>query len=222
MSDESPRDESPASNAPAEEHPAADEPTAAAEAAPTPPPPPGEPPARRGIWVSRGVAFVAGAVVAVLVLFFGGFAIGRVTSGGGDNEGRERTEREFPRRDGRGNEGRGNEGRGNEGRGNEGGGARPTSGVFLGVATRDATGDVKGAEVVRVADGSPAAQAGLQDGDIVTAVDGSAVTNASDLAQQVHSHKSGDQVTITYSRGGNSTQAQVTLGNRSATGTPSA
>jgi membrane-associated protease RseP (regulator of RpoE activity) len=210
MSDESPRDASPAHEpGPADEPTVAGEPTAAGESAaaagpPPPPPPPGEPPGRRGVWVPRWAAFVAGAVVAVLVLFFGGFAIGRTTSDGDSEEGGERrTEQEFPRRE-------------------EPGEARPRSGVFLGVATRDATGDVQGAEIVAVAEGSPAAEAGLQEGDIVTDVDGTAITNASDLREQVRSRESGDQVTITYTRDGNSAQAQVTLGDSSTESTPSA
>lgn len=205
MSDEAPRDEHPADDAPAGEGPATEEAAAAAEGPPAVPPPPAEPPARSGFYVPRTAALVAGAVVAVLVLFFGGFAIGRVTGGEGGHEGRDRTEREAP---------------GREGRGDNGGGApRPTSGVLLGVATRDATGGQQGAEVVQVLSGSPAEQAGLQGGDVITAVDGTTVTNASDLTQQVRSRQSGDQLTITYSRGGNATQTQVTLGNRSSSST---
>jgi membrane-associated protease RseP (regulator of RpoE activity) len=206
MSDESPPDESPAHDAQTEQSPAAagDE-GPATEGPPAAPPPPGEPPARRGFWVPRWAAFVAAAVVAVLVLFFGGFAIGRATDSGGGGEAREsreRTEREAPRPERPGE-------------------ARPASGVFLGVATRDAP-DQGGAEIVDVASGSPAAQAGLQARDVVTDVDGTAIKSASDLRQQVRSRQSGDQVTITYTRNGTSSQTQVTLGNRSSTGTPSA
>ena len=71
-----------------------------------------------------------------------------------------------------------------------------------------------------MANGSPAAGAGLQAGDVITAVDGTAVSNAADLAQKVRSHQPGDQVTITYSRGGNSTDTQVQLGDRSAQNAP--
>ena len=46
------------------------------------------------------------------------------------------------------------------------------------------------------------------------------VSNPADLAQQVRSHQPGDQVTITYSRAGNSTDAQVQLGDRSAQNAP--
>jgi S1-C subfamily serine protease len=204
MSDESPRDESPANDAPTEQSAAAaGEGAPSAEGPPAAPPPPAEAPARRGFWVPRWAAFVAAAVVAVLVLFFGGFALGRVTADGNGDEARERrTEREAPRRESPRD-------------------ARPASGVFLGVATRDAANQ-GGAEILNVAEGSPAAQAGLQAGDVITDVDGSAIKSASDLRQQVRSRQPGDQVTLTYSRGGNSAQAQVTLGSRSPAATPSA
>ena len=71
-----------------------------------------------------------------------------------------------------------------------------------------------------MANGSPAAGAGLQAGDVITAVDGTAVSNAADLAQKVRSHQPGDQVTITYSRGGNSTDTQVQLGDRAPQNAP--
>jgi membrane-associated protease RseP (regulator of RpoE activity) len=205
MSDESPRDEGPAHDAPTEQSAVAADEEAPAAQAPSPPPPPGEPPARRGFWVPRWAAFVAAAVVAVLVLFFGGFAIGRATDsgdGGEARESRERTEQEAPRRESPDE-------------------TRPASGVFLGVATRDAV-DEGGAEIVDVAGGSPADQAGLQAGDVITDVDGSAVRSASDLRQQVRSRQSGDQVTVTYTRDGDSAQTQVTLGERSREATPSA
>jgi putative serine protease PepD len=92
--------------------------------------------------------------------------------------------------------------------------------VFLGVAAQPATGGQQGAQVANVASGSPAAGAGLQPGDVITAVDGTAVSSPADLAQQVRSHQPGDQVTITYSRGGNSTDAPVQLGDRSSQNAP--
>src|SRR5947207_2142085 len=51
-------------------------------------------------------------------------------------------------------------------------------------------------------------------------VAGTAVSSPADLAQQVRSHQPGDQVTITYTRGGNSTDAPVQLGDRSTQNAP--
>jgi S1-C subfamily serine protease len=88
------------------------------------------------------------------------------------------------------------------------------------VATQPATAGQQGAQVANVASGSPAAGAGLQQGDVITAVDGTTVSSPADLARLVRSHQPGDQVTITYSRGGNSTDAPVQLGDRSAQNAP--
>ena len=82
--------------------------------------------------------------------------------------------------------------------------------VLLGLATQDATGTT-GAQVVRVATGGPADQAGLKAGDVITAVNGTPVTTSAQLAQLIGAHQAGDQVTITYTRGGASAQVQVKL-----------
>jgi len=187
------------------------EPTQPAAATEMPPPPPeegaapsGTPPTRGGWMVPKWVVAALVGVVAVGIIFGSAFAIGRATaSGGGDEHGR--IERGFGGRPGRGNGPQF---------------PQPTSGVFLGVATQPATGGQQGAEIANVASGSPAAGAGLQQGDVITAVDGTAVSSPADLAQQVRSHQPGDQVTITYSRGGNSTDAPVQLGDRSSQNAP--
>lgn len=189
----------------------APEPTRPAEETEPPPPPPeegaapsGTPPTRGGWLVPKWVVAALLGVVAVGIIFGSAFAIGRATaSGGGEEQGRNE---------------RGFEGR--PGRGNEPQLPLPTSGVFLGVATQPATGNQQGAQVANVASGSPAAGAGLQPGDVITAVDGTAVSSPADLARLVRSHQPGDQVTITYSRGGSSTDTPVQLGDRSAQNAP--
>jgi putative serine protease PepD len=69
--------------------------------------------------------------------------------------------------------------------------------------------------VTAVKAGSSAADAGLQAGDVITAVDGKAVINSAALATQVQAHRAGDVVIITYSRNGTSAEARVRLGNSS-------
>jgi putative serine protease PepD len=183
------------------------EPAAAVE--PTEPPPPddraapaGTPPSRGGWLLPKWAIVAMVGFVAVALLFGSAFAIGRATASGG--EGRERIERGFEGRPPRGEAPQ-----------------RPqASGVFLGVATQRATGDQQGAEIEDVASGSPAAGAGLQQGDVITAVDGTAVTSPADLARLVRSHQPGDQVTIAYSRSGNAAEAQVQLTDRSSENAP--
>ena len=63
-----------------------------------------------------------------------------------------------------------------------------------------------------VAPGSPAATAGLQPRDVITAVDGQQLSDDSSLAQLLSSHQPGDTVTLTVLRNGQQHQVPVTLG----------
>jgi S1-C subfamily serine protease len=81
--------------------------------------------------------------------------------------------------------------------------------AFLGVQLANGT---SGATIAGVVTGSPAAGAGLQAGDTITAVDGTAVTSASSLSSVLGTHQPTDQVRVTWtdSAGGSHT-ATVTL-----------
>jgi putative serine protease PepD len=68
-----------------------------------------------------------------------------------------------------------------------------------------------GALVSGVTANSPAAKAGLQQGDIVSNFGGQAINSSDDLVSAVQSHKVGDQVQLTYSRNGSEKTATVTL-----------
>jgi S1-C subfamily serine protease len=59
---------------------------------------------------------------------------------------------------------------------------------------------------------SPAAAAGLQTGDVITAVDGKKVDAESDLADHILPHQPGDKITLTVMRGGSQMDVSVTLG----------
>jgi S1-C subfamily serine protease len=69
-----------------------------------------------------------------------------------------------------------------------------------------------GATVTGVVAGSPAAQAGLTAGDVITAVDGDAVSSASGLSDLIAAHHPGDPVTVTWTdSSGSQKSASVTL-----------
>lgn len=79
--------------------------------------------------------------------------------------------------------------------------------VWLGVRGADLTDNEiaglgrGGAKLMSVADGSPAATAGLQPGDVVLGVDNQFVTSSSDLVVALRIHQPGDAIAISYRRG---------------------
>ncbi|MET0628363.1 MAG: PDZ domain-containing protein [Acidimicrobiia bacterium] len=88
-------------------------------------------------------------------------------------------------------------------------------GAYLGVSVESAANN-GGATIASVAADSPAASAGLEEGDVVTAVDGTQVTSALDLVRQIREHDVDDSITITYTRNGSTDEAKVTLDSRPA------
>ncbi len=80
------------------------------------------------------------------------------------------------------------------------------------------TGLPMGSQVVSVDKGGPAAGAGLQAGDVITQIDDVALDASHPLALLLRSRfHPGQRVTVTYWRGGSSTQAQLTLSGRHPT-----
>ncbi|MBR5259016.1 MAG: PDZ domain-containing protein, partial [Eggerthellaceae bacterium] len=69
-----------------------------------------------------------------------------------------------------------------------------------------------GAYITSVVRGSGADEAGLREGDIVTAFDGKPVESASDLMLDVRTKNPGDVVTLTVNRDGENMEVEVTLG----------
>ena len=72
-----------------------------------------------------------------------------------------------------------------------------------------------GAYVTGVYANTGAAAAGLQQGDIITAFDGTAVESASDLMLDVRLKNPGDEITLTVNRSGEVLEIKVTLGSDS-------
>ncbi len=69
-----------------------------------------------------------------------------------------------------------------------------------------------GVTVQSVVSGSPADQAGLQAGDVVTQVDNVVLDGNNTLACIIAQHKPGDRVRLTVERGGTSNTVNVLLG----------
>jgi len=86
---------------------------------------------------------------------------------------------------------------------------------LLGATVRNASssdGSVVGAVVDEVTPGGAAATAGLASGDIVTEFGGYPITGSIDLTAQVRRHAAGEEVELTYVRGGENHTVTVTLG----------
>jgi len=85
--------------------------------------------------------------------------------------------------------------------------------AYLGISVGDTTSGT-GAQIERVVSGSPADTAGLQAGDVVTAINGTAITDASDLTAGIGAYAPGDKVTLKVTRNGSTKSIVVTLGVR--------
>ncbi len=68
-----------------------------------------------------------------------------------------------------------------------------------------------GAQIQEVNTGSTAEDAGIDKGDVVTKIDDHLITDADSLVATIRSYRPGDQVTVTYIRGGETKTAQLTL-----------
>jgi putative serine protease PepD len=82
---------------------------------------------------------------------------------------------------------------------------------YLGVSTADPQSG-SGALVGGVQPGSPAAGAGLQQGDVIKSVNGTQIVKSDDVAAAIASLKPGDKVQLGIERNGSSKTVTVTLG----------
>jgi serine protease Do len=92
---------------------------------------------------------------------------------------------------------------------------------YLGVSFQSVSPDIAnaynlpvqwGAYVTDVAANSPASQAGLQQGDIITSLGGVALDSSHDYINVLYNFKPGEKVVLVFNRNGKTIQAQVTLG----------
>lgn len=189
------------------------EPPASSATAPIP----SSPPARSGVFVPKWLLLAVGGVLLLGLGFAAGHAVGSDSDHAerrGEFSFNLRGRPPFPGdnrsplaptpRDGNGNR-----------NGNNGSGPRPapSATVYLGVAVRDSS-DPAGAELARVVPASPAADAGLRAGDVVTALDSTSIKSAAQLTRSVRGRSAGDQVSVTYTRDGSSNTVKVRLATR--------
>ena len=91
---------------------------------------------------------------------------------------------------------------------------KPNVGILMNDVSSEAVeryGVPAGAYIEAVLEGSCADKAGLQVGDIITAVGDSAVTSSSQLSSAVKNYRAGDQVTFTVYRDGTNITVTLTL-----------
>jgi putative serine protease PepD len=84
--------------------------------------------------------------------------------------------------------------------------------AFLGVRGDTPTTGSAGVILTEVRSGTPAAQAGMKVGDLITAIDGTNVSTMAGLSARIQLHQPGDAVTLTVQRDGKEQQVTVTLG----------
>ncbi|MCA9492185.1 MAG: PDZ domain-containing protein [Myxococcales bacterium] len=94
---------------------------------------------------------------------------------------------------------------------------------YLGVSPQALSADLrdglgvqaeKGAVVTSIMDGTPAAKAGLQTGDVIVAVDGAPIDDPVDLVRTIASHAPGERVRLDIERGSKARHLDVVLAER--------
>jgi hypothetical protein len=88
-------------------------------------------------------------------------------------------------------------------------------GAYLGtIPDMTGSGGATGVRITGVRAGSPAEQAGLQAGDVITAIGGKTIANLFDMTDALRSHEAGDTVVIAVKRGGVERLVTAVLGRR--------
>ena len=88
-------------------------------------------------------------------------------------------------------------------------------GAYLGTIP-DMTGSPGGVRITGVRAGSPAQQAGLKAGDVITAIGAKVVANLYDMTDALRSHQAGDTVVIVVKRDGGEQRVTAVLGKRAS------
>ena len=94
-------------------------------------------------------------------------------------------------------------------------GGQPVRHAYVGVTLNGNSSG--GAQVLTVVSGSPASDAGMQQGDLITAIDGKAITSTQQFIETVDTYAPGRTVTLTVKRGSSTLHPKLTLGTRPTT-----
>jgi S1-C subfamily serine protease len=84
--------------------------------------------------------------------------------------------------------------------------------LYLQYYPEDDLGTEVGVYVLEIFSGSPANVAGLQEGDVIVAIDETEIETMEQLTRELFSYKPGDQVTISIYRDKKKTELELTLG----------
>jgi putative serine protease PepD len=93
-------------------------------------------------------------------------------------------------------------------------GGAPRSEGFLGVSLNDRSDGGQGALITEVADGSPASEVGLEQGDVILSVDHSTTDGAAGVVAAVRDREPGDEVEVVVVRDGEEQTFAVVLAER--------
>jgi putative serine protease PepD len=93
-------------------------------------------------------------------------------------------------------------------------GGEPRSEGFLGVSLDDRSDGGQGALITEIADGSPADEVGLEQGDVILSVDNSTTDGAAGVVAAVRDREPGDEVEVVVIREGEEQTFDVTLAER--------
>jgi putative serine protease PepD len=95
-------------------------------------------------------------------------------------------------------------------------GGKPVKHSYVGVDLSQSSTS-GGAQIQAVQPGSPADSAGLQAGDVVTAINGKSIGSTEQFIETVDNYAPGQKITLTVKRGGGTQDIQLTLGTRPQT-----
>jgi putative serine protease PepD len=91
-------------------------------------------------------------------------------------------------------------------------GGHPVKHAYVGVLLNGTS--TGGAQISRIQPGSPAASAGLQQGDVVTAINGKKISSTQQFIETVDTYAPGQSITLSVKRGGSTQSVKLTLGTR--------